>query len=100
MSELKFPCTMCGACCKDLDLAYINEGFNHKVINGTCEHLKDNKCSIYADRPGICSIEKVTEGYSIEDRLSTYKAMARGCNILQEDSGLDAKYRIDVESIK
>jgi len=49
--------------------------FPLKTIGGVCEHLKDNKCDIYADRPFFCNTNIVFEminrklGISIEHLL-------------------------------
>lgn len=65
---------MCGACCKNLDY-YKHEifpkikqlfecedmDFPLKTANGVCEHLKENKCEIYPQRPFFCNTEIVFE---------------------------------------
>ncbi len=57
---MAFNCTKCGACCKVLP----------KLVapwlvgkDGTCKHLKDNKCTIYDNRPDICNHEKMKQMY-------------------------------------
>lgn len=67
-----FNCSGCGQCCKNLFLTKeVSEQFSesvqklidefpYEIHNGVCEKLKNNKCSVYEDRPDIC---KVDEGY-------------------------------------
>jgi len=71
MSE-SFECSGCGACCKILP----------KLVapwlvgeNGACKHLKDNKCSIYEDRPIECRID---ESYDLKKSLVRLIAQERG----------------------
>jgi Fe-S-cluster containining protein len=73
-NKLKFKCRQCGACCRNLDFykenvfpkictifGYGNIDFPLKNINGVCEHLKENKCEIYAQRPFFCNTDIVFE---------------------------------------
>ena len=48
---MKFNCHSCGACCRQAGRI----GLPH---NGdyVCIHLKDNKCSIYENRPPECRV--------------------------------------------
>lgn len=54
----EFPCTKCGACCRNVHLskltAYLDSG------NGVCLYydIKTSLCKIYKKRPDICNIEK------------------------------------------
>ena len=45
-------CSSCGKCCEGL------EGKRHpfKVIDGVCEHLKDNICILGGNRPFGCCV--------------------------------------------
>jgi len=75
---MKFPCTMCGACCRsignavefakklpeDNDIADAFRNFPHPInSDGSCSMLVDNKCSVYETRPDICNVDKVYEKY-------------------------------------
>jgi len=53
---VSFLCNQCGACCKILPKLVAPELVGD---NGFCKHLKDNKCTIYENRPDICNHEKV-----------------------------------------
>lgn len=48
---MSFECNKCGACCKILPKFVAPELVGE---NGFCKHLKDNKCTIYENRPDIC----------------------------------------------
>lgn len=53
-----FPCTQCGLCCQNVNLAdethFLDRG------DGTCRHYNENSklCTIYATRPEICQVER------------------------------------------
>lgn len=53
---LKFPCSQCGACCRNVHLsevtAYLDRG------DGICHHydLNTHLCLIYETRPEICRV--------------------------------------------
>jgi len=93
MSEVIFPCTKCGLCCKQMGKAVIQarslvlSGNTDKMINevaefphefdrnsGRCSKLNDdNTCSIYETRPEICSIDTIWKKYhSKEMTLQQY----------------------------
>ena len=75
-----FDCSMCGRCCMHMTevleglpiLANIigekNASFPYTNNNGVCEKLilESNLCSVYEDRPIICSFEKLTEMIAIK----------------------------------
>ena len=72
----------CGECCR-----YINkvEGLKHlQNGDGVCIYLKDNKCTIYNNRPDLCNFNKLFEmnknkiTFEEYDRLSVYY-----CNYFQ-----------------
>ncbi len=51
---MDFPCTSCGACCRQIPLdSPMNLG------DGVCRHLDtvSQRCSIYAQRPLICRVD-------------------------------------------
>lgn len=68
---VNFKCSMCGMCCRNINYwrknlplmrEILNEeylDFPYKDINGVCEMLVDNKCSIYKTRPIVCNTEEM-----------------------------------------
>lgn len=70
---VKFKCSMCGMCCRNVhhwkeNLSQMREllhdetiDFPFKESNGVCEMLYDNRCSIYESRPIVCNTEKMYE---------------------------------------
>jgi Fe-S-cluster containining protein len=65
---------------------------------GRCEKLtEDNRCSVYEDRPMICSVEKVRARWyaniSIEEH---YRQVAATCNEWIEESDLPYEYLVNV----
>ena len=71
--------------------------------DGSCIYLnKDNSCSIYHQRPEVCSIDKMYRKRKLDDTMSKkdyYKLTAKICNQFIEEDDLDKKYKIDVDSI-
>lgn len=105
----KFPCFICGSCCKSIGqlvvsaIAALDEAektgaeihpileelasFPYDILeSGACSKLKDDLCLIYSARPLICNTEKMYEKYW--SKLMTeeeYFAMSRkSCLKLQE----------------
>ena len=63
-----FPCTACGACCRNLSYSPLYANLNRG--DGICRHFdaSTNLCRIYETRPKIC---RVTDMFEIfEDRLT------------------------------
>lgn len=85
---MRFECDRCGICCKHIDSIPQLKEFDSG--NGRCIHLLDNNlCSIYADRPDICNVEKMYEKHfkdSISKEEYICKNMA-GCNELKSKFG-------------
>lgn len=82
----RFPCTLCGACCRHIsgiaELAEFDRG------NGICKHLDEssNTCKIYANRPRICRVDaiyaaKFADSYT---REAFYALNLKACQILQQ----------------
>lgn len=102
-----FPCTGCGACCRRIhnlkeyskvladktNIAEIEFPFENK--DGICEKLIDNKCSVYEDRPLICSVDKMQEVLKF-DKPSFYKMNAKVCNNFIREDGLDESLLINL----
>lgn len=93
---MDFPCTKCGACCKNI--AGIKELESYDLGNGVCKHLdtQSNECKIYANRPMICRIETMYEKvyfrqYSKEE---FYALNIEACKVLQEKEGVDKAFRL------
>ena len=84
-SEVRvFPCTRCGACCRNLVksplLAQLDRG------DGVCRHLdaNTNLCRIYETRPKICRVSDMFSAF--QDRLSWAEYVAlnqQACRELQ-----------------
>jgi len=99
-----FPCTMCGACCRRIDKVVLrlddnspdNElHFPYKWDEtGRCEKLtKNNKCSVYKNRPLICNIDKLMLKYWMP-KEQFYFLNIVACNTMMDEDNLPAKYRI------
>ncbi len=58
---MPFKCTQCGACCKILPRLVAPWLVDE---SGVCRHLKDNKCTIYDNRPDICNRDKMRPLYN------------------------------------
>ena len=67
-SRLAFPCTACGACCRNLRGAPLYSALDRG--DGVCRHLgaDDNLCRIYETRPEICRVAAMYKAF--EDRLT------------------------------
>ena len=63
-----FPCTACGACCRNLSHAPLYAGLDRG--DGICRHfdIGANLCRIYEIRPKICRVTEMFE--ASEDRLT------------------------------
>ena len=108
---MSFECTQCAGCCtnKNISLFNLKHWGLKKGKNGHCSHLaKDNKCSIYEDRPLICNIEEVFDRKEeirlaeplMYDLISNFKSKKdyfkfadRCCNDIVDCLGLDEKYK-------
>ena len=89
----EFPCTQCGACCRRAQNLMPT-----KEDGTTCVYLKDNKCSIYADRPEICRINSVYNKEEMSLAEWHYKN-AEICNKFIEEDGLDESFKINLSKI-
>ena len=106
---VEFPCTSCGLCCKNVASMYsqpmtpliqfLVDKFPYKVLeDGSCEMLKDNQCSVYKDRPLICNVRLGGKLLGIE-RAIWYEYIAKGCNKMIKEAGLDSKYLVSLEKM-
>ena len=106
----KFPCTQCGLCCtnpgREFQSAFLKEeGLLDE--NGRCIHLKETAredgkplqiCGIYSNRPLLCRtdvVEQLIKPKSMS-RILFQKILALGCNLLQENEGVDESYRVRI----
>ncbi len=79
-------------------MAFIVPEFTEPVNeDGSCSHLKDNKCTIYENRPEICRVDKLYEQQNELDKLAYYKKSNEFCNQMIKESGIDDKYLIDID---
>jgi len=84
INAMTFPCTQCGACCRQTTALKIL-GFETKR-DGSCKYLTpENKCSIYERRPRVCRIQ------------SNYPLNAENCNKFQIQLGIDEKFRVHLQ---
>ena len=92
-----FPCTLCGICCKHIELCdgMTYASFPYKHVNGRCEKLgTDNKCMVYDSRPSICNIAKQTENMNNTEKANYFNMNKDACNKLQELFKVPLKYRV------
>ena len=95
-----FPCSACGCCCKNADVAVERYKlldpdfiFPYKIEDGVCSKLKDNKCIVYNRRPILCKVDRLAEKYNIELGWF-YSANIDACNKMMDDNNIDLKFRI------
>lgn len=60
-----FPCTQCGACCRQVHLA--NETRHMDRGDGACRYYDDTAkvCLIYESRPSICRVDQFYEQHFV-----------------------------------
>ena len=87
-NNLRFPCTSCGLCCKNLGLS--SEASKLNRGDGTCLHFDDNTnlCLIYEDRPLVCRVEDYYTKYLSETfKWDDFVALnLKVCETLQKNS--------------
>lgn len=116
---IRFECTGCGRCCtgepggiialsedevaviakhKEMEVSTFRRGFVHKIDhglslkekeNGDCIFLEENKCSIYAVRPGKCRsypfwFENLRSPEAWSDACRTCEGIGQGKNYDRE----------------
>jgi Fe-S-cluster containining protein len=94
MNNFKNKCSKCGLCCKHAGQV---TGFPEETDEkGCCVHLKDNKCSIYENRPLICRVDDFYEVVKSKfENKDQYIAMnITVCNTLIRQNKLDDKFLI------
>jgi Fe-S-cluster containining protein len=102
-----FPCTGCGLCCQIAGFIVtaaresqdpidnlLGDTFTYKWdSNGVCENLKDNRCSVYKNRPLICDV-KSSSLIKKMNLPEAYKLNSQICNFLIQKAGLDDSFLI------
>ena len=85
---MNFPCTRCGACCRNVHLAV-----ETKILDrgdGSCIHYDDatKLCSIYDQRPAVCRVDvQFHENYSQSMTWETFCALnLEACKQLMGDA--------------
>lgn len=93
---MKFPCTSCGACCREA----VRLGCFSSLDGTSCVHQvgeigQVSHCLIYETRPAVCRVEanKPVEVSLID----FYKHIAETCAALQVVEGLGPEWRVVIE---
>lgn len=82
---MAFFCDKCGVCCKILQ--YIPELHEYDRGDGICKYLKNNLCTIYANRPEICNVEKTYKRFSSQfTKEEYYQLVSEYCKRLKQNS--------------
>ena len=70
-----FPCTRCGACCRNLDKSPLLAGLDRG--DGVCRHLDtdSNLCQIYETRPKICRVSEMFSAFEEQLTWPEYVAL-------------------------
>lgn len=78
-----FECDQCGKCCEQVGLSEIYKFLSDET--GKCKFLKDNKCSIYYERPFVCRVDEMYEHYYkyLMTRNEYYELNYQGCKFLK-----------------
>jgi uncharacterized cysteine cluster protein YcgN (CxxCxxCC family) len=104
VSDLVYPCTQCGACCRRLNDI---ETTLPRDETGRCDHLIDTVtpegrpisiCSVYETRmeidcPTLNSVKPAHMPWS-----EFYPFMVSGCESLQQAQGIDESYKPKINS--
>ena len=93
-----FPCTGCGCCCKKVGVIkpfLTEEEFPYNTDEyGVCEMLIDNKCSVYDNRPDVCSVYKMAMKSNIPIE-QYYNMSIIVCNAFMDQDNLPLNLRIN-----
>jgi Fe-S-cluster containining protein len=92
---MSFPCTKCGACCKNIS----GFGLPTKPETTECLYLgENNECKVYDTRPDVCRIDDIyNKSFQNLDKDYFYKVTADSCNYLIDKEGIDPKFKIHIE---
>ena len=101
-----FKCNKCGLCCKHAEeslkqyseILGVDINFPYKFINGGCEKLKHNKCTVYNSRPDICSTSYVYENIykSHVNEEDYYNELKKYCNEIIDKHKMSKKYKYEI----
>ncbi len=84
-----FPCTKCGACCKNVRLVLPN----FATKDGSCKHLsKDNECQIYDKRPLLCRIKEAKKLFQPMTDKKYIDINIRDCRNLIDFYGIEKRF--------
>jgi len=110
-----FPCTGCSACCRKVSEIVEQAAksdpasITYKAAlsfpygwdsSGSCEKLKDGKCTVYDTRPLLCNVQSMSKYLSEETGVSMknlYYLTACMCNHYIDSLKLDKRFIIDPE---
>jgi Fe-S-cluster containining protein len=84
MNPAAFPCTQCGACCRNVDKAAETRMLDRG--DGCCVHYDDASrlCKIYESRPDICRVDvQFQRHYSHMGWKAFCEVNVAACNTLQ-----------------
>lgn len=91
-----FPCTRCGECCRRVNQADETKWLDRG--DGICRHFDvlSKLCYIYHERPQICRVDEMFYAlfYHRMNKDEFYRLNADSCNLMQEQAGLNVKYRL------
>jgi len=80
-----FPCTRCGACCRNLGKSSLFSQLDRG--DGVCRHLdvNANLCLIYETRPKICRVSDMYAAFQDQLSWTAYVALnQQACRELRE----------------
>ena len=86
MAENKFPCEMCGACCRQVGKTSLGKSL--ALPDDSCKFLdhEKNLCTIYYERPIFCRVDECYEKF-LSDKISRadyYALNKESCKKLRE----------------
>ena len=97
---MKFLCSKCGACCRNIGLmGGAKYGLPVKK-DGSCGNLINNECSIYEDRPDVCRVDKMTFKDNYHKNITKkeyFIETTKICHQLIDKEGLDSSYKINIK---
>jgi len=107
---LTFECSACGECCRNIGnilslraetdwiQTCIDEFPYEAREDGSCSMLtEDGKCSVYADRPLLCNVEKAADTLDIGmTKAEWFSLNGRACNYLMDQAGLPSELRVRI----
>ncbi len=105
MQEIKFLCSSCSQCCRQIgklskeDKIKVDFPYEAKE-DGSCEKLGDDgRCTIYETRPDICDVTKTYNKFHLpkgRKKVDVFIQENMICNDLIRKSNMDEKYLINL----